>query len=160
MEPVVHFSDEILALGTWHNLLVVDMFGRYIASHVEEMRRVREPLAARCPEGIVVLSFARPGTAVPDKETRARTSELIKSGIARHRISVTVMEETGVVAAAMRATARAITTLGGMHRSKIVATLDQAVPLVLPELVGHGGPPPDEAGLRAAVAKVRAAFRP
>jgi hypothetical protein len=155
MDPVVVFSDPAVIIAHWHNLQIVDVGGLIGARH---LRAAPTLLAGRFPDGTGGLTFVRKGTPVTDKATREELSEMMKAQRELKTRAITVLEETGIAASALRTMIRTMLVISGNKQVEICATADEGVSAVLPLLRDRGGARVTRAHLDPAVKQVRAAY--
>jgi len=146
------FSDEQVLVGRWQNLMVVDIGGLLELRHLDKIMELRRGLEEAAGSW-VSLSFVRSGAAAPDAPTRKEAGRAMKE-LKRAAIVLNVMEATGITGVALRTIMRTMNTLAGVD-GKIVATLDEALPALLPHLAGK----PSAQHVRDALAVFRRRLR-
>ncbi len=118
----MHFSvekvDEILSVSAFHNVLVFTLSGTIRREHLQPMARIMEDALAAYPNGIAVASLGAPGTTAPALELRNDISAMSERFAGRLLLGVTIIEDTGIFAAARRAFMRGALLL--TRRSNIV----------------------------------------
>ena len=148
----VAFADDHVLIGKWQNLLVVDIAGTLELPHLERVLEIRRALESAAAAW-VSLSFVRVGAGAPDAPTRKAANSAmkeVKSAVA----VVNVMEASGITGVALRTIVRTMNTLSGVD-GKIVASLDEALPVILPHMAGK----PEAKTVRDALAAFRRRLR-
>jgi hypothetical protein len=158
VDPVIVFSDPILLIAQWHNLQIVDIGGLMLSRHVREVGAATTTLSTRFKGGVAGLNFIRSGTPTVDKSTRGELTDMMKAHRDLQIRSITVLEETGIAASALRAMMRTMLDLSGSHQLEIVATPEEGARSVLPSVRPRIGENVTRVDLEAAIRQVRLAY--
>jgi hypothetical protein len=158
VEPTVQFVDAVMIIAHWHNVQIIDQGGMLLSEHVRALTAKSEVLAKRFPQMMATLSLVRAQTPISPKPVREELVTMMKDTYHIEAQTAVVLEATGIFASVLRTTLRTTMLISGNRKLKIVGSLAEAMPLILPIARTGDGAAVSRADIESAVSKVRAIY--
>jgi hypothetical protein len=160
VEPTVQFVDSVMLVAHWNNFQLVDQGGMMMSQHVRAITEQSKLLSQRYPKMIATISVLRRGTPISPKPVREELATMMRETRGLESITAVVLEATGVFASALRTTLKTTVLLSGSRdKLRIVANVDEAVPIVLPLVHTKYGTPVARAELEDIISRMRALYQ-
>jgi hypothetical protein len=157
--PRTYFSDEMCCIAFWNNVVFVDIDGEMSAPRMRTLAQGYRELLTIYPR-IVALCVMRPGTPVSGSEARAESTRFMKElGSSIAHVAM-VIESQGIVAQMLRSVIRGINTITRSSSLSIAQNVDEAIRNIVPLVISTSPRNKVTAEVTAALATVRARFRP
>jgi hypothetical protein len=158
VEPLIQFLDPVMAIASWHNVLIYDQGGMIQSEHVRAILAKSAVMAARFPRMMAGLSLVRPDTPISPKPVRDELSSMMKETEHYEARTAVVLEATGIFASALRTTLRTMAVMSGNRKLKIVSAVADAITWVQPYVRSSDGASVAPEEIARAVQLVRAAY--
>lgn len=111
----------------WRNVLLTHWFRPVTVEALEVTERSSFDLASRCPGGLFVLTTVELGLELPSSAARKKSSEVLARTSAHMLASATVVDASGLWAAAARTAVGAIMRFSNVHvPNKVFGSVQEA----------------------------------
>ena len=144
-------------MGTWHNVLLVEVASDIDLEHMKRLGRAHEELLVEYPAGMVTFAIIGEHVPIASNESRAESARFVRALGQSLRRTVMVLENKGVTAQLLQTVIRGINVIARNPKLVIMPTIASGIASVVTMV--DGLPQNDvQAGLTEAVAALRAGY--
>jgi hypothetical protein len=159
MDPIPVFTDDVMCMTMWHNLVIIECKASWQLAHVDRLSQAYETILSKYPQA-VSITIARPGTPLSNRAARMRAVALMKRLAGKIARAVVVVEETGPLAAMLRGVIRALNVIGGDFSLKVAASVEEGVRQLTSHVRTATGGAVTELQILGAIRRTREQFAP
>jgi hypothetical protein len=161
MSPVTnYYADTTFCIAFWQNVVIVDVGADIDVQHMKTLESSYRALLRSYPAGIAVLAILRAETPVASSGARNEAARFTKElGELLLKVAM-VIEDRGILAQMLRSVIRGINVLVRQTRLVLFDSVEEALRTIAPLAIPATTRLNVDKELRAAVACVRATFRP
>lgn len=144
-------------MGTWHNVLLVEVARDIDLDHMKRLGKAHEDLLVDYPAGMVTFAIIGENVPIASNESRAESARFVRALGQSLRRTVMVLENKGVTAQLLQTVIRGINVIARNPKLVIMPTVESGIASVVTMVDGL---PQSEvqAGLTQAVAALRAGY--